>query len=523
MTPARHRLGALVALVAAPPAAAAPPPALAPAIASAPAAALAPAAPAAIAAALAQAVALGRAGDCAGAIRLLDPMLPGLGGAERNAAQRVRLVCLHRVGRDGEVASVWRELSTTVPDDALVLSFGVVAAATAGDYRAAAERLTAIAERKPEALRILTGALWQGIAQKLGEEGDHARRDRTALALARVDWQPDDQPDLREGLARGAINAALADRDLAGARDLLGRVTLPGMLTAMATARSYAPLWPDIEARLGPNGGHAADAFAAPALDAFANAPDQAQRRLDAMRAFVVLGRLADVVELGRPVVAGPAFDQTAMLIVAVEVEALVATGRRDAAIERLRPIAASDLVAQPQAAPAVVMLADLLDEAGRPAEALAVARANARRTEVFSTYGAGWLRRTEACALAGLGDRAAAAAVAAALPANANPVAAVEALLCTGETDRAADLAVATLASAEGADRLVGQFQPESAQWAPDGSRTRALWRDLLRRPAVAAAFERRARILPASLRPAREPRDIPHLRGRIDPAATT
>lgn len=477
--------------------------------------ALSPVAPAELRAAVEAAIDRGRAGDCAGALARLDPLLPRLpSGAERNGVQRLRLACLGPAGRVAELGAVQRELAAAMPQDGFVRSFGILIAAGEGRFAEAAEQLAVLAENDPGSLALVSGNSWRGIAQKLTEQARFALRDRVYVALARADWQPQDRPDMRDALAQGAIEALLAKREIDEAAGLLDRVEMPELLYAMATERLYEPLWPRIEARLGAQTGKAVDRFAAARLDDFARSPDDPHFIREAIRAFILLGRYAEAAEIADRIAVKEGMSEDAVVGVRYQGQALAALGRRDKAIARLRAFAALDLEKTPEAASALIGLAEMLDEEGQAEQALGVARATlARAGEVLSPWGRAWLKRTEACALHAL-DRSAEAGVAAdALKTSAgqNQAAAIEGLLCLGRDDEAAAVAVAALATSEGASAIADQFQPDGAIWAPAQSRLRALWTPFLARPDVNAAFQRRARILPRPLWPAREPRPIP------------
>ena len=312
----------------------------------------------------------------------------------------------------------------------------------------------------------------------------------------------------------GIGGALLADGQTSEAGLLLGRVTMPELLTEMAVERVYQPLWPAIEARMGPAQSRSADRFATARLDAFARAPDDPRALRDAVRAFILLGRYAEASDAAASVHIAEGMDEDAVAIVRYDAQAMQAAGRRDDALARLRPFTKLDPAKTPDAVSGLIELAESLDEAGHAQDALGVARdALARGENALSPWGAAWLRRTELCTLATLGRSQEVGEVGDLLKAKAadNEAAAVEGLLCARRTDEAATIAVGALRTVEGADNIADQFQPEEAIWAPSTSRLRALWTSLLARPDVEAAFEKRARVLPRPYWPARAPRPIP------------
>ncbi len=474
-----------------------------------------------------RAFALGRSGECRGVLGLLDPLVGGLPeGEDRIDAQLLRMPCLGATGRGGEVAPVQAELARAVPDNALVQGFGVFVAADAGRYPQAADALATLADRHPDTLAMLPSDLWRALAQKLTEAGDVARRDRVEVALARADWQPVDRPELRETIAESAAAVLARQKDVDGARALLPRITMPELLVDMGVDRGFAALWPDVEARLGAHGQAAVNRFAAVKLYGWAGDPNDPRTRRDAIRAYIMLGRFADAAATARPVAVAAGMSEDDVAAVRYAAQALDAGGDRAAAIARLEPFATLDLAATPAAAGGIVALADLLQEAGRAAEALAVTRlADTRGGDALSAWGRAQVASSAACALGQLGRAAEARAAADRLLAGSrdNAPATIEALLCGGRDEEAARLAIATLGAPDGADRLADRFQPERAGWAPAPSRLRGAWQRLLARADVRAAFDRAARILPETLWPVPGEQPVPRAPGAVPDASTT
>ncbi|WBO22185.1 hypothetical protein [Sphingomonas abietis] len=477
--------------------------------------------------AVARGMELARAGDCKAVLALLDPLVAGHAGAgtpSRFSAQLLRLPCLAGAGRGAEIAPVLAELKETAPTNPLVQGFEVFADADAGRFAEAADAMGAIADERSKALALMPGSLWQALAQKLTVSGDTVRRDRVSLALALADYDPPDQPELAEALAADAVGALLDKQAVDDARQLLDRVSRPNLLWDMALERRYSALWPDIEARLGPQAGLAIDQFARTALDSYAATPADPQAILDAARAFAFLGRFDDVPSVAGATAIGPRMSEDQVGTVLIDADALAASGARDKALDRLRPFMKVDFKTNPEAAGALISLAEMLDQAGRYDEELAVAQAGVAQPDFLSPFGLAWLRRNQVCALTGLGRAAEAKAAGDALKAVTadNPAAAIEGLLCAGRDDEAAAIAVATLATPDGPDRLADQFQPDGALPPHPVSRLRGLWARLLLRPDVKAAFDRVARILPKPYWPSATPRALP-APPASDPAAGT
>lgn len=480
-------------------------------------------------AAVARALPLAQANDCKGVLALLDPAVAGGAGrgtTGRFSAELLRLPCLAAAGREAEVAPLLAELRVQAPDNALIRGYQILDDVDTQHYAQAADDLAAAADQRSRALAMVPGELWRQVAQALTLGNDAARRDRTALSLALADWDPADRPELAETLAADGIGALLDKHALDDARQLLDRIHRPPTLWEMAVERRYAALWPEIEKMIGPAGGTAIDGYARTALDAYASAPQDRHATLDAAMAFAYLGRFDDVTTTAAATKIAPGMSEEQVDTVLADADAQAAAGHRDAALARLRPFATVDLTTTPEAATALIGFAEQLEDAGRYDEELAVADAGlGAKAGYYSGYGLAWLRRNRVCALTGLKRAADAKAAGDALKAAAadNQAAAVEGLLCAGREGEAATIAVAALATSEGADRLADQFQPDGALLPHAPSHLRGLWAKLLTRSDVKAAFERAARILPKSYWPLATPRALPAPADGGDASSTT
>lgn len=475
-------------------------------------------APGVLGQALGQAIRLAQNNDCRGALALLDPLVPAVNAEQRLPVQLFRLRCLGPAGRGAEVPALQKELAVLAPRDRAVRSLGVLVAADEARFADVANQMATLAADDPQALLLVPGAVWEMASQNLTVSRDYAPRDRAAVALAQVDWRPADKPDLRDGLAELAIGRLLDEGRKDEATQLLGNIEMPEYLFDMAIVRRFQSLWPAIEARMGPHGTRAVDSFAGRRLELYTNSPGDERARRDAVRAYVLLGRNIDAAALGDQVEIVSGMSEEATETVRLQARALAASGDSKRAIVRLQALAALDPATTRGAAGASILVAELLNEAGRDAEGLKVARDGLAPGGPYNGWGKGWLRRTEVCTLQALGRRDEARASADLLVKSVadNEPAAVEGLLCAGRPDEASVIAVKTLATNEGAERMADQFQPGGALFGAGDSRLRLLWTNFLQRREVRAAFDRTARVLPQTLWPVPGERPIPR-----DPAA--
>lgn len=453
--------------------------------------------------------------DCAGVLGALDPVLPALQpGTDRTAVQRLRLVCLGAVGRAQELPAVQRELVQALPRDGVVRAFGVLIAADESRFADAADQIASLAATSPRSLDVLTGQAVRAISTHL--ETDHANdaRDRMMIALARADWAPADFPELRTGFAEGAIGALIRQGAPDEAEGLLDRIDQPELLSSMLVDRHYTKLWPAIEAQLGPAGGASVDRFALERLTAFGDSPDSDVALRDAANAMLLLGRYDDVIALTDRVQVADGMSREAVSTLLYRARALAALRQVDAVDRLFSGLMTFNLASAPAASTALVSYAEFLDDAGRPAKGLEVARsARSKASGYLTDLGERWLDRTEVCTLSALGKVAEANQAMDRLKklADQNPSAVIEALLCARRDAEASQVAIKAFADREAASDLLLQFQPAESTWAPAPSRLRELWVAFLARPEIRAAFDRTGRIMPRAFWPDRAPRSIP------------
>lgn len=453
--------------------------------------------------------------DCAGVLQALDPVVSALEpGEPRILVQRMRLLCLGAEGRAGELPAVQKELARALPRDGMVQAIGVLIAADENRFTDAADQIATIADTSPQSLHVLTGAAVRAISMKLAEDHADEARSRMLIALARADWEPADIPELRIGFAEGAIDALIDQGEAAEAEGLLDRIDQPELLSSMVIDRHYAKLWPAIEARLGPASATSVDRFARDKLAAFGDSPDSEAALRDASSAMLLLGRYQDVLDLTDNVRVTDGISREAVRTILYRARALAALRRDDEVDKLLAPFTTIDLRRAPAASTVLVSYAEFLDEIGRPAQALSVARdARAKAGDLLTDLGKRWLDRTEICALSSLGRTAEVNSAIQAIKQHAdqNQSAAIEALLCAKRDVEASRLTIKAFEDNDAAGDLLLQFQPAASHWAPAPSRLRDLWTSFLTRPEIRAAFERKGRILPRSYWPDPHPRPIP------------
>lgn len=453
--------------------------------------------------------------DCAGVLRALDPLVPTLEkGDDRIFVQRMRLLCLGREARLAELGSVQRELVEQLPRDGVVRAFGVLIAIDEKRFADAADQLAILAGTARASLDMISSAAIREIVNQLRKADALEPRDKMLIALARADWAPADQPDMRNAFAEIAISALVRRGDVAEAEGLLERIDEPEQLSAMLVDRHYTALWPAIATRLGPAGSASADRYARDKLDAFGTSPDSQIALRDAADAMLMLGRYQDVVDMTESVGVATGMSRESVQTVLLRARALAMLGRKDDAEALYTKFTAIDVERTPEATTALITYAEFLDDTGRWAKGLEATReARTRGARIFNEFALRWLDRTKVCTLSALGRTAEANAALGRLKplVEQNHAAVIEAMLCAHRDGEASAIALGAFKDDDAGTALIFQFQPTGALWAAAPSRLRDLWAAFLTRPEVKAAFERKGRILPKAYWPSRTPRAIP------------
>jgi len=471
--------------------------------------------PSSLATSIAEAQRAAAVEDCAGVLAALDPVAAGMAkGDDRVLVQRLRLICLGREGRVEEFAAVQRELAEALPHDGVVRAFGVIVALEESRFADAADQLATLAATSPASLDLLTGAAVRQISAHLRQGEGRDARARMIIALARIDWEPADLPDLRIGFAEEAIGALLDRGEVDEAGALLDRIEQPEILASMLVDRHYAPIWPTIEARLGPKGETSVDHFAREKLAVYGDTPGAEGALRDAANAMLLLGHYDDVVDMTANISVENGMSREPVQLLLIRARALAILRRNAEAEKLLASFSRLDPRETPEAVTALITYPEFLDETGQSARALVAAReARVRGAGALNDFGLRWLDRTEICALGELGRTVEANQAMDRLKplADQNHAATIEALLCVHRDAEASALAVKTLDDKDAGTELLYQFQPGASLWASGPSRLRALWTAFLARPEVRTAFERRGRVLPKAYWPDSAPRAIP------------
>lgn len=453
------------------------------------------------------------ANDSAAALAALDALLPTVDlPAQRGTIEGLRSFALARLGRLPEARKAAEAAIAATPAPTMLLLRQLfLTRAFDGDQAAAADAVALITATYPRGARELPSEL---LFQLLtGLRKDEQKRFDLAYSLAAVDWEPEDGKIGDGDGVRLLVLTGLASRGrLDEAAPIVEKVQDPGVLLRLGIDRRFAPLWPAVEARLGPGARTASEAFVAAAKARFEAAPNSMMARHGYAQALNIAAREPEAVAVLADVAPTPAdlarLNNREIWVVNLQADLLANTGRIDAGLARLNALNAGLGDARPELISTAINAALLAESADRPEAALAAIAAAETGAKFASDYGKAFIANARACVLARTGKRAEAIAAAAPVLAQTdNQSARMATQICLGQTDAAAATLIKRLQDAEDGTDMVFELQPFLIADRPGvpGNAHRAALRGLKARADVKAAFLKAGRDLPAAVSPPR------------------
>lgn len=475
--------------------------------------AAAPVEPAPFARQLANAATLLDAGKTDEALALLDPMLaaaetPG----DRGQIEALRSFALARLNRIPEARQAIEIGVASIPAPSLlVLRQLFLLRAFDGDPRGAAETLELIAASDPRGLAQIPSEVVFNVRRGIAK--DETRAFNLDYALVTAGWQPADAAIGDTDWLRLKLVTGLAARDrIEDAGPIVEQILSPVVLIHLGIDKRFAPLWPLIEARLGPAADTADAAYVAATKARFDKAPDSLVARLGYASALNIASREAEAItiaDVAKTPAELAALSERELGLVDLHATLLGDTGRIDEALARFAALNASPIEGHPGLINTIIDQALFAVSVGRPKAALAAADFADTKAGFANDYGKLYIAQARACALAQLGradDAAAAAAALLAAPAT-NDAAYLDAMICLGKLDAAAAAIVRRLGNPETRATMLFALQPFLIADHPKlrGADERAALRTLKGRADVKAAFLKAGRDLPAAVAPPR------------------
>ncbi len=469
--------------------------------------------PAAREAQLARAAELLDAGKPDEALLLLDAALAQSDlPADRGQVEGLRSFALARAGKFAESrAAIEFAVDAAINPTPLLMRQLFVLRALTNDVPAAGQALQLIAATDPKWLADLPTEL---VSAVLADTREEERKFDLALTLVTAGYAPADQSVGDGDALRLVAIAGLVGRDrLDEARPIVAALINPVSLVRLAVDRRYQPLWPALEARLGPGADLADAMFIAAAEKALAKAPQSIVARGGLAEALNIASKepeaLARIADVGATPDALARMSERELWVMNLKANLLADAGRVADALAALDAMAALPAEGRPGTLAFRIIAADMAVEAGRHEEALRrLAGIDAKGLTPFAQQAIAGIR---VCALARSGRTAEATAAAAGLPAgwsaDGNNRAVQAALGCLGNMAAAAALLIKRLDMPDTRDDVLFELQPfviADRAGAPDRA-TKATLRSLKARPDVKAAFLRYGRDLPPAVSPPR------------------
>lgn len=463
---------------------------------------------------LAQAAALVDAGKPADALTILDPLLEQSDlPADKGQIEGLRSFALARVGKFAEArTAIELAVDSALTPTPLLLRQLFVLRAITGDVAGATQTLQLIAASNPKWLAELPSDLI-GEVQRATASDDQRQFD-LSYTLVAAGYAPADESVGEGDNLRLQVIAGLAKRDrLDDAQPIIAALINTANIARLAIDRRYQSLWPALEARLGSGADTADAAFIAAAEKRLAANPQSIIARAGVAEALNIASKEPEALERIKDVGATPEtlakLNNRELWTLNLKAALLNDAGRPDEALAVLDAVAALPAEGRQSGLAFRVLGADMAEETGRHDAALA--RAAAADSGEFNDFGRHALTGIRVCALARSGKLADAQKAATGLPAgwikDANNRAVQAALTCIGKLDAAAALLIKRLDDETTRDDVLFELQPfiiNDRPNAPD-KLTKASLRTLKARPDVKAAFLKWGRDLPAAVAPPR------------------
>jgi tetratricopeptide (TPR) repeat protein len=397
------------------------------------------------------------------------------------------------------------------PDDPTAQSALFQGALIVDNYDAAADSIDSLITHFPDSARTLD---WDLVSFFLSHEpkGQDQRNEDRRVKLAQIGYQRDSIIGQWRTVDAVKILARRGDDKAAG--ELLKSVHQPSAFEAMLIQKRYSALWPQLEEAGGKHLERVREAAVTSAEKDYAAAPDDREKLQVYVDALRHAGRFDDAIALKSklPSAADMATtDEKTGWVVNSIAYAMLDAGRGD---EGDRLFAMLDEPQRTDGGWRVSMIINRLEmlvTSGKFEKAATLIDATEESAKYDgSPFAKQLVRRLRYCILSSLGQKDAAAKVLPEVMAHADDAlqATIEGLLCAGDDDKAEQLVLKGLANPDEQKResfeedFVHALQPVRLT-GDDPSVWEDKWKELRKRPAIAAAYAKLGRDLPADLLP--------------------
>ena len=422
----------------------------------------------------------------------------------RGLVQMSRATGLKELGREPEAILAAEEAIRLLPNYSGPLLMASELYAYSNRTSVSTDYLLRASEIDPVAVRSLPDYEVDNLIRRLGNANDTKRIRLVSKRLLAIGWTGTSISS-RSRLAKAAIEQAVDDGDLAGARQLIPSLVVPGDSYALLMMKRYRPIWSDIEAWAGARLEKQWPTYLEEARSRW-EASHDLERGGDYVTALSAARAPKVLIAKFLPLFDTPHdadLDWPLMFIASHVGSALMAENRAAEAIAMFDRAAETwPLGSSANALNIAANRGSSLLSADRPAEALtqldlAIADTHRWGSEV-NVDAVAAMQRLRACALHEL-HRDAEAAVSATIAGAGHAIAQAKLDLCMGEISGARDALIAGLAQPSQRESIVGLLQPDGSPISPTNhDRLTRMREDALRNdPAVRAAIAPFGRVL--------------------------
>ncbi len=295
------------------------------------------------------------------------------------------------------------------------------------------------------------------------------------------------------------------------AKTLLANIVDPTEYLKLLASKRFEPLWPTIEAHVGPNMKAATDRFIVSAASAYKGNRDNGDMRNALAEAFLFAGRYENVIALAKSIPHDPSLafalsedDGWVLNIEGYALDAMKRHAEADKVFDLLEKLNGGIVHSMPGSIAANLALR--LAEVGRWSAALVAARSAEKIVRSNGTdYSKLLIRQVKVCALSQMNRAEEAAAILEDIEARRTVSLSVAAtsMLCAGRDDKAAQFVIEGLSDPTTSDGILDDLQGEDFVFFDTRKHLPSLRQRLRYRPDVAAAFEAVGRDIPKSFVP--------------------
>lgn len=424
----------------------------------------------------------------------------------------MRAAALLGLKRDADAQPLIKAIDTLSPTDPTARAALFDGAVLTHHWDVAADSIDSLIERAPDAVRDID---WDELSYFLDNEpkGEDVRNEDRRVALARIGYGGDTETGHWRAIQ--AVRILVGRGDFQGASELLPYVKEPEAFENMLVQKRYSALWPRLEEIGGSHLGQLRAEALASAERAYLASPDDMQKLQGYVDALRHSGRLEDAIALRSKLPQTPAgmakADEKTGWVVDSVAGAYQDAGRISEADKLYASLNDPPRTDAGWRVSMIINRLEVLVMAGKfhDASALLPITEDSAKND-GSPYAQQLVRRLRYCVLSSTGKKDEAARQLPDLLKHADDALepTVEGLLCAGDADAAERLVLKGLDNPDKAKRETFEEQfVRALQPVPltndDPSVWDNSWKVLRARPAIAAAYQRLGRDLPANLLP--------------------